>query len=116
MLANQQAAAYFRKANNHKYAKETYIKMEDLKALMAVRQIPSVAGFKVCNNSFCSPFSLQLYVETHQWQDAFLLVQQRPEFAQDIYLPYAEWLAIHGKRARERKKQRARIVWNALVI
>jgi len=68
-----QAAAYFRKHGNHAYAKETYLKMDDIKSLM------------------------DLHVELHKWDDAFALSKLRPEYAPDIYEPYAEWLAEHDR-------------------
>lgn len=67
------AAAYFRKAGHHAFAKETYLKMDDIQALM------------------------ELHVETHHWEEAFALAKQKPEFARDIYEPYAEWLALHDR-------------------
>jgi intraflagellar transport protein 122 len=36
-------------------------------------------------------------VELHKWDEAFQLVDTRPDLAQDIYLPYAEWLAIQDR-------------------
>lgn len=68
-----QAAGYFRKHQNHQYAKETYLKMDDYKSLMS------------------------LHVELHKWDEAFALVKLRPDLASDIYLPYAEWLAINDR-------------------
>ena len=68
-----QAAAYFRKHGHHAFAKETYLKMEDIKSLM------------------------ELHVELHKWEDAFLLAKSYPQYAPDIYEPYAEWLALHDR-------------------
>jgi intraflagellar transport protein 122 len=68
-----QAAAYFRKHGHHQYAKETYLKMDDIKSLM------------------------ELHVELHKWEDAFLLAKSKPEYAPDIYEPYAEWLALNDR-------------------
>lgn len=68
-----QAAVYFRKHGHHENAKETYLKMDDIKSLM------------------------ELHVELNKWDDAFYLAKLRPEFAKDIYLPYAEWLALHDR-------------------
>lgn len=69
----QQAANYFRKHGHHKYAKETFLKMDDIKSLM------------------------QLNVEQNKWDEAFELAKARPDFAKDIYLPYAEWLSVHDR-------------------
>jgi intraflagellar transport protein 122 len=67
------AGAVFRKHGHHEYAKETYLKMDDIASLMA------------------------LHVELNMWDDAFHLAKLRPEFAMDIYLPYAEWLAMKDR-------------------
>mmetsp|Transcript_3049 Transcript_3049/g.4655 ORF Transcript_3049/g.4655 Transcript_3049/m.4655 type:complete len:1198 (+) Transcript_3049:84-3677(+) len=66
-------ATYFRKAENHQYAKEAYLKMADFKSLM------------------------QLHIELQKWDDAFLLLQAHPEFKDDVYLPYANWLALNDR-------------------
>jgi intraflagellar transport protein 122 len=68
-----QAATIFRAAGNHQYAKEVFLKMEDSKQL------------------------LKLHIELHKWDEAFNLVQQNPELADNIYQPYAEWLAINDR-------------------
>jgi len=68
-----QAAVYFRKHSHHQYAKETYLKMDDIKSLM------------------------ELHVEQHKWDDAFALCKMAPDLAKHIYLPYAEWLAINDR-------------------
>lgn len=68
------AANYFTKAGNHQYAKEIYLKMDDIKSLM------------------------KLHVELHRWDEAFELMKERPEFAKDsYYVAYAEWLAINDR-------------------
>eukprot|EP00743_Colponemidia_sp_Colp-15_P003978 GILK01004290.1.p1 GENE.GILK01004290.1~~GILK01004290.1.p1 ORF type:complete len:1251 (-),score=266.14 GILK01004290.1:264-4016(-) len=66
-------ATYFKKHGQHQYAKETYLKMGDIKSLLA------------------------LHVEMHKWDDAFLLAQQYQEYAVDIYLPYAEYLVANDR-------------------
>eukprot|EP00455_Lapot_gusevi_P044462 TRINITY_DN5556_c0_g8_i1.p1 TRINITY_DN5556_c0_g8~~TRINITY_DN5556_c0_g8_i1.p1 ORF type:complete len:717 (+),score=248.02 TRINITY_DN5556_c0_g8_i1:1-2151(+) len=67
------AASYFRAAAHHQYAKEVYLKMEDTKSLM------------------------QLHLELHKWDDAFAVAAQHPEYQSQIYLPYAEWLAVNDR-------------------
>jgi intraflagellar transport protein 122 len=67
------AVIYFRNAGLHSYAQEIYMKIDDIKSLMA------------------------LHVALHKWDDAFLLARSRPEFAADIYFPYAEWLAENDR-------------------
>nr|XP_020668848.1 intraflagellar transport protein 122 homolog isoform X1 [Pogona vitticeps] len=66
-------AYYFKKLLNHGYAAETYVKIGDLKAL------------------------IQLYVETQQWDEAFALCEKHPEFKDDVYVPYAQWLAENDR-------------------
>ncbi|XP_067319595.1 intraflagellar transport protein 122 homolog isoform X2 [Anolis sagrei] len=66
-------AHYFKKLLNHGYAAETYMKIGDLKALT------------------------QLYVETQQWDEAFTLCEKHPEFKDDVYVPYAQWLAENDR-------------------
>ncbi|KAJ7316950.1 hypothetical protein JRQ81_003112 [Phrynocephalus forsythii] len=66
-------AYYFKKLLNHGYAAETYMKIGDLKAL------------------------IQLYVETQQWDEAFALCEKHPEFKDDVYVPYAQWLAENDR-------------------
>ncbi|NXC48248.1 IF122 protein, partial [Penelope pileata] len=66
-------AFYFKKLDNPGYAAETYMKVGDLKAL-------------VC-----------LHVETHRWEEAFALSEKHPEFKDDVYVPYAQWLAENDR-------------------
>nr|XP_030139337.3 intraflagellar transport protein 122 homolog isoform X2 [Taeniopygia guttata] len=62
-------AFYFKQLDNPGYAAETYMKVGDLKALV------------------------QLHVETHCWEEAFALSEKHPEFKDEVYVPYAQWLA-----------------------
>ncbi|XP_045145788.1 intraflagellar transport protein 122 homolog isoform X1 [Echinops telfairi] len=62
-------AHYFQKLESPGYAAETYLKIGDLKALA------------------------QLHVETQHWDEAFALGEKHPELKDDIYVPYAQWLA-----------------------
>ncbi|NXO79997.1 IF122 protein, partial [Sitta europaea] len=62
-------AFYFKQLDNPGYAAETYMKVGDLKALV------------------------QLHVETHHWEEAFALSEKHPEFKDEVYVPYAQWLA-----------------------
>ncbi|XP_072576357.1 intraflagellar transport protein 122 homolog isoform X3 [Vulpes vulpes] len=66
-------AYYFKKLDNPGYAAETYLKIGDLKSLV------------------------QLYVETQRWDEAFALGEKHPEFKDDIYVPYAQWLAENDR-------------------
>ncbi|XP_028309970.1 intraflagellar transport protein 122 homolog [Gouania willdenowi] len=66
-------AHYLKELKHHGYASETYSKMGDLKALV------------------------QLHVETRHWEEAFALVEKYPQFRNDIFVPYAQWLAENDR-------------------
>ncbi|NXT85018.1 IF122 protein, partial [Zapornia atra] len=66
-------AFYLKKLNNPGYAAETYMKVGDLKALV------------------------HLHVETLHWEEAFALSEKHPEFKDDVYVPYAQWLAENDR-------------------
>uniref|UniRef100_A0AAA9RYT6 Intraflagellar transport protein 122 homolog n=1 Tax=Bos taurus TaxID=9913 RepID=A0AAA9RYT6_BOVIN len=66
-------AHFFKKLDNPGYAAETYLKIGDLKSLV------------------------QLHVETQRWDEAFALGEKHPEFKDDIYVPYAQWLAENDR-------------------
>ncbi|CAG0883204.1 unnamed protein product [Darwinula stevensoni] len=36
---------------------------------------------------------VMLYVEAGDWEEAFVLAEKHPEFRQEVYMPYAKWLA-----------------------
>ncbi len=41
---------------------------------------------------------VQLHVEAREWKEAFSLAQQHPgKFSDEVFLPYAEWLAIEDR-------------------
>ena len=63
-----QCAVYFRRFGHHQYAKEAFLKLGDLKALM------------------------NLHIELNKWDEAQMLAKQNPEFASMIHLPFAEYL------------------------
>ncbi|XP_013990296.1 intraflagellar transport protein 122 homolog isoform X2 [Salmo salar] len=66
-------AAYFQKLKHHGYASETYSKMGDLQALV------------------------HLHVEARHWDEAFSLVEKHAQFKDDVYVPYAQWLAENDR-------------------
>ncbi|NXR08935.1 IF122 protein, partial [Semnornis frantzii] len=66
-------AFYFEKLAQPGYAAETYLKVGDLKALV------------------------RLHVETQHWEEAFALSEKHPEFKDDVYVPYAQWLAENDR-------------------
>ncbi|XP_017682598.1 PREDICTED: intraflagellar transport protein 122 homolog isoform X2 [Lepidothrix coronata] len=66
-------AFYFKQLDNPGYAAETYMKVGDVKALV------------------------QLHVDTHHWEEALALSEKHPEFKDDVYVPYAQWLAENDR-------------------
>eukprot|EP00057_Strongylocentrotus_purpuratus_P025672 XP_011680146.1 PREDICTED: intraflagellar transport protein 122 homolog [Strongylocentrotus purpuratus] len=66
-------AQYFKKMEQFAYAAETYTKMGDTKNLV------------------------MLHVESRHWDAAFRLVDKHPEFKDDVYVPYAQWLAENDR-------------------
>ncbi|SPQ96247.1 unnamed protein product (mitochondrion) [Plasmodiophora brassicae] len=71
--ALQKAANLFREKGQYDYARETYLRLDDIKSLMA------------------------LCVQSQNWDMAMDMVKQYPEHAIEIYLPYAQWLAINDR-------------------
>lgn len=35
---------------------------------------------------------VQLQIEDHQWEDAFLIARKQPEFSEEVQASYAQWL------------------------
>ncbi|KAI8511589.1 intraflagellar transport protein 122 homolog [Branchiostoma floridae x Branchiostoma belcheri] len=66
-------AHYFKQLEHWAYAAETYAKMGDTKALV------------------------MLHVDTRHWDEAFALVERHPEFKDDVYVAYAQWLAENDR-------------------
>uniref|UniRef100_A0A3B3SNU1 Intraflagellar transport protein 122 homolog n=1 Tax=Paramormyrops kingsleyae TaxID=1676925 RepID=A0A3B3SNU1_9TELE len=66
-------AGHFKRLKHHGYAAEVYSKMGDLRALVL------------------------LHVETCHWDEAFELVEKHPQFKNDVYVPYAQWLAENDR-------------------
>jgi intraflagellar transport protein 122 len=64
---------FFRSQNHHTYAAEVLIKMGDIQHL------------------------LNLHLDLGHWEDAFKISETHPQFAQQIYLPYANWLAMNDQ-------------------
>jgi len=64
---------YFKDMNHHTYAKQAILKLGDMKSLMA------------------------LHIEFHQWDEALQLLKTQPNFADKVYLPYADWLASNDR-------------------
>lgn len=79
-------AKYFRQAGHHTFAKQAYLRLGDLKALMA------------------------LHVELHKWDEAKMLSKQNPEMEALIWLPYADWLSANDRfdEAQEAYKKAGR--------
>ena len=72
--ALKKCAEFFVRNDSFAFAKEVYLKMGDISALM------------------------KLLVNGEKWEDAFLLAQQHGKhFASEVYLPYARWLAQNDR-------------------
>jgi intraflagellar transport protein 122 len=67
-------AEYFSQGEQYQNAQEMYQKMGDVQKQMA------------------------LHVKLQQWEEAVKLAQQHEgQFSSDVFLPYAEWLAVHDR-------------------
>ena len=66
-------AEYFRKNKMYDAAKEAYQKIGDFPSL------------------------IKLFVSAQKWEQAFEILEKNPEFSAEVYLPYAENLAIEDK-------------------
>ena len=83
----KKCADFCRQHNNHKFAKEIYVKLDDVQSLM------------------------ELHIELHHWEEAFMLASAHEgRFSDDVFLPYAEWLAISDRfeEAQEAYKKAGR--------
>eukprot|EP01079_Euglenida_sp_SAG-EU17-18_P011137 gene11137-300_t len=79
-LVVRKAGEYFRKLNHHSHAAECFTKIGDTRTLMEVHV----------------EFAMKDEHE-EKWEEAFSLLKDHPEFARDIYLPRAEWLALRDR-------------------
>ncbi|XP_057296410.1 intraflagellar transport protein 122 homolog [Hydractinia symbiolongicarpus] len=66
-------AQYLQQLRQFNYAGEMYLKLGDTKQLV------------------------KLYVESLQWDEAFLLAEKHPELKDEVYVPYANWLAENDR-------------------
>eukprot|EP00731_Ephydatia_muelleri_P000623 Em0001g623a len=66
-------ATYLKNHSQYSYAAEVYEKLKDIKSLVS------------------------MYVSIQQWNEAFSLAMQHPEFKDDVYTPYATWLVENDK-------------------
>ncbi|KDR19634.1 hypothetical protein L798_06155, partial [Zootermopsis nevadensis] len=46
---------------------------------------------------------VQLYVQAREWKEAFALTDSYPEFKDQVYVPYAQWLAENDKFVEAQK-------------
>ncbi|XP_063677481.1 intraflagellar transport protein 122 homolog isoform X2 [Bolinopsis microptera] len=66
-------ALHFKELGKYEFAAESYQKLGELSSLV------------------------ELYIESHQWQEAFTLCEDHPEFKESVYIPYANFLAENDK-------------------
>lgn len=64
---------YFKKNQNHSYAKEAYLKLGDNKSLM------------------------ELHIQLEKWEEAFILAKQNEKYMLMLRLPYAEYLCKNDR-------------------
>ncbi|KAJ3125536.1 hypothetical protein HK101_005920, partial [Irineochytrium annulatum] len=64
---------FFRRHGHNAYAAECLVKLGDIAHLLA------------------------LHVELQQWEEAFRIADMHPKFAPQLYLPYANWLAMNDR-------------------
>lgn len=69
----RRCAAWLQQLNQYSYACECLAKMGDTKSL------------------------LKLHVDTGHWEEAFTIAKKHPEYKQQVYVPYARWLAESDK-------------------
>jgi len=69
----QMAVKAFRQQQQFSFAKEAIVKLGDVGQLIS------------------------LHMESQRWDEAFQLTNQHPEYAAQIYLPWAEWLAFNDR-------------------
>ena len=70
--ALRKAGEYFVRFKAHAYAREIFMKLEDMGAL------------------------IQLHVRLGEWERAIDIAEQHPQLLPRVFLPYAAWLAEHG--------------------
>ncbi|ESL10984.1 hypothetical protein TRSC58_01275 [Trypanosoma rangeli SC58] len=68
-----ECAEYFKKHDAKQYALEAYEKVGDIRSVIA------------------------LYVEMHEWRQAFAFLERYPSYIREVYVPWATWLADNGK-------------------
>nr|XP_034307390.1 intraflagellar transport protein 122 homolog isoform X7 [Crassostrea gigas] len=71
--ALSRAAMHLTKMEQYPFAAEVYSKMGDIRAL------------------------INLHVEAKHWEDAFTLAEKHTEYKEEVYVPYAQWLAENDK-------------------
>ena len=69
----RRCAVWLQQLNQYAYASECLAKMGDTKSL------------------------LQLHIDTGHWEEAFAIAKKQTEYKQQVYVPYARWLAENDK-------------------
>jgi intraflagellar transport protein 122 len=69
----QKCIDYFKKYGHLEYAIDTVKKLGDMGALLTI------------------------YVDLQQWEEAFKITDIHPEFREQLFLPYGNWLAMHDR-------------------
>ena len=58
---------------------------------------------------------LQYYVQLKDWDEAFILTETHPQFAAQLYLPYADWLASKDRYSEARGFYHKAGEWDAAI-
>lgn len=75
----QLVAYYLKKHGQLQYAKDMYKKIGDFQAMV------------------------QIFVEAKEWKEAFVLAEKNPEYKEQVYVPYAKWLAEQDRFVEAQK-------------
>lgn len=68
------------------------------KCAIHLQQLQNYAGAAECLSKMGDSKALvKLHIETGNWEEAFALAKKHPEYKNDVYIPYAGWLAENDK-------------------
>lgn len=54
---------------------------------------------------------VQLFVEAQDWKEAFSLAEKHPEYRDQVYVPYAQWLAENDRFSEAQKGKQINIYY-----
>lgn len=74
---------------------ETEILSRIVEWLKKLDQVPLAA--EVCEKMNDNKMLVELYASAKKWPEAFAIANRHPELLADLYLPYANWLAVNDR-------------------